>query len=93
MTTTDMTTTDKIMPSIQKVLAIIEEREGVYKGTWKYVGIKDSLAVARVKTLRASEGIQDDVLGEKVEDDVLDAIAYLLFTHANLMRMKELMAK
>ncbi|MHC1602077.1 MAG: hypothetical protein ACXQS4_02480 [Methermicoccaceae archaeon] len=81
-----MTTTDEVMPSVQRVLGTIESREAVYRGTWKCVSLKDLLAVARVKTLRASEGV--DVLGEKVEDDIIDATAYLLFALAKLERMR-----
>ncbi|MHC1601985.1 MAG: hypothetical protein ACXQS4_02020 [Methermicoccaceae archaeon] len=85
-----MTTTDEVMPSVQRVLGTIESREAVYRGTWKCVSLQDLLAVARVKTLRASEGISEDGLGEQVVDDVVDATAYLLFALAKLERMREI---
>lgn len=73
---------------INDVLNKIGEREGTYKQTWKRIPISDLLAMVRVKTYRAETTIENGNI-EKAEDDLIDAIAYLLFV-LNKLRERDL---
>lgn len=73
---------------INDVLNKISEREGTYKQTWKRIPILDLLAIVRVKTYRAETTIENGNI-EKAEDDLIDAIAYLLFV-LNKLRERDL---
>jgi len=83
-----MSTTDEVFEAFQKVLAIVDEREPKYGSTWRCISVKDLIAIARVKTVRASSLLKDGI-DEKALDDLIDSIAYLLFALAKLRQLRE----
>lgn len=66
------------MRALSVVEKKISERDSVYGGTWKSVPLGDLIAVARLKTFRATTMLQNGH-GEKLLDDLVDAAAYLIF--------------
>jgi|GEM_PF-6333021 len=64
--------------TLQKILEKINEREGLYQKTWMQIPTADLIAVARIKTYRASTMLSNNHK-EKLIDDLIDAVAYLIF--------------
>ncbi len=62
----------------------ISERDSVYKETWKDVPVSDLIAVARLKTFRATTMLQNGHK-DKLLDDLVDAAAYLIFAIERVM--------
>jgi len=62
----------------EEVKAKIAERNSLYDSTWKEIPVNDLIAVARVKTYRASTMLIKNEFS-KLIDDLIDAIAYLIF--------------
>jgi len=66
---------DDILNAVREKIA---EREALYAGTWTKIRTEDLIAVARVKTHRATTLLNSSEKA-KLEDDLIDAIAYLVF--------------
>ncbi len=56
----------------------INERDSLYEQTWKQIPTSDLIAIARVKTYRATTMLNKNQK-EKLLDDLIDAAAYLIF--------------
>ncbi|MEM2726635.1 MAG: hypothetical protein QXV61_00050 [Archaeoglobaceae archaeon] len=71
---------------MEAIIAMVKEkimqREKIYGGTWVKVPVEDLIAVARLKTFRATKALTIDKY--KAEDDLIDAIAYLIFAMIKL---------
>jgi len=68
----------EVSDSVKLVLAKISERDSLYERTYEQVPLADLIAVARLKTFRATTMLQKQNK-EKLLDDLIDATAYLLF--------------
>jgi len=68
----------EVRDSVKLVLAKISERDSLYERTYEHVPLADLIAVARLKTYRATTMLQKQNK-EKLLDDLIDATAYLLF--------------
>jgi len=71
-------TADEIKRAVKEILEKIEERENLYGGTWRQIPVTDLIAVARVKTYRATTMVERGER-EKLVDDLVDAAAYVIF--------------
>jgi len=71
-------TVEEIKKAVKEILEKIEERENLYGGTWRQVPVTDLIAVARVKTYRATTMVERGER-EKLVDDLVDAAAYVIF--------------
>jgi len=60
------------------VCQCIAEKESLYEQTWRKIPVEDLIAIARIKTYRASTLLQKNEKN-KLLDDLIDSIAYLLF--------------
>jgi len=74
-----------VIEVISEVTKKIIERESLYNKTWLQIPTSDLIAVARIKTFRASTLFnnldkEDDNIKMKLIDDLIDATAYLLFS-------------
>ena len=75
--------------AIEEILRKIYERDSLYAQTWKQVPVQDLIAVARLKTFRATAMLAKD-RKEKLLDDLIDSAAYLIFA---IQRIKEEMQR
>jgi len=69
---------EEIKRAVKEILEKIEERENLYGGTWRQIPVTDLIAVARVKTYRATTMVERGER-EKLVDDLVDAAAYIVF--------------
>jgi len=73
----------------EEVKMKIAERNRLYDSTWKEIPVSDLIAIARVKTYRASTMLRRNKTS-KLIDDIIDAIAYLIFAR---LRIYEALSK
>ncbi|WP_290597070.1 MULTISPECIES: hypothetical protein [unclassified Archaeoglobus] len=66
------------MRAIELILDKINERDSLYKQTWKQLPLEDLIAMARVKSYRSSTMLQTGCK-EKLLDDLVDGAAYFIF--------------
>jgi len=71
--------------AVAAVLAKISERDSLYERTYELIPLADLIAVARLKTFRASTMLQKQNK-DKLLDDLVDAAAYLLFAITKLQQ-------
>ena len=69
--------------AVAAVLAKIAERDSLYERTYEQIPLADLIAVARLKTFRASTMLLKQEK-DKLLDDLVDAAAYLLFAISKL---------
>jgi len=69
--------------AVAAVLAKITERDSLYERTYEQIPLADLIAVARLKTYRATTMLQKQN-NDKLLDDLVDAAAYLLFAISKL---------
>jgi len=71
--------------AVAAVLAKIAERDSLYERTYEQIPLADLIAVARLKTFRASTMLLKQEK-DKLLDDLVDAAAYLLFAISKLQQ-------
>jgi len=71
--------------AVAAVLAKIAERDSLYERTYEQIPLADLIAVARLKTYRATTMLQKQNK-DKLLDDLVDAAAYLLFAITKLQQ-------
>ena len=71
--------------AVAAVLAKIAERDSLYERTYEQIPLADLIAVARLKTFRASTMLLKQEK-DKLLDDLVDAAAYLLFAITKLQQ-------
>lgn len=70
--------------AVQAVLDKINERDSLYEQTWKQIPVDDLIAIARIKTYRATTMLSKGNK-EKLLDDLIDACAYIVFAIEKLI--------
>jgi len=69
----------------REIIEKINQRDTLYEQTWRQIPIADLIAIARVKTYRATTMLNKNQ-NEKLLDDLIDAAAYIIFAIERIKR-------